>query len=52
MLDKVDGEANASDVAATIYKAVGIDIHKEYYSGLRPVPVAKEDAKPIDAILS
>ena len=48
----VDGEANASDVAATIYKAVGIDLHKEYYSGLRPVPIAKENASPIDEILS
>lgn len=48
----VDGEANASDVAATIYKAVGIDLHKEYYSGLRPVPIAKEDASPIDGILT
>jgi len=47
-----DGEANASDVAATIYQAVGIDLHKEYYSGLRPVPIAKEDAAPIDQILS
>jgi uncharacterized protein (DUF1501 family) len=47
-----DGEVDASDVAATIYKAVGIDLHKEYYSGLRPVPIAKEDAKPIDSILS
>lgn len=47
-----DGEANASDVAATIYKAVGIDLHKEYYAGLRPVPIAKEDAVPIDEILT
>lgn len=48
----VDGEANASDVAATIYKAAGVDLHKEYYSGVRPVPIAKEDAKPIDEILT
>jgi uncharacterized protein (DUF1501 family) len=48
----VDGEANASDVAATIYKALGIDLHKEYYSDLRPVPIAKEDASPIDEILT
>lgn len=47
-----DGEANASDVAATIYKALGISLHKEYFAGLRPVPVAKEDAVPIDGILS
>ena len=47
-----DGEANASDVAATIYAALGIDPHKEYHVGLRPVPLAKEDAVPIDSILS
>lgn len=47
-----DGEANASDLAATIYKAAGISLHTEYDAGLRPVPIAKEDAQPIDAILS
>ena len=47
-----DGEANASDVAATIYAALGIDPRKEYHVGLRPVPLAKEDANPIDAILA
>ncbi len=47
----VDGEANAGDVAATIYKALGIDPEKHYYVGPRPVPLAKEDAKPIQAIL-
>jgi hypothetical protein len=47
-----DGQANASDVAATIYKAVGIPLDKEYHAGLRPVPVAKEDAFPIDQILT
>jgi uncharacterized protein (DUF1501 family) len=48
----VDGEVNAGDVAATIYKAVGIEPEKHYYVGPRPVPLAKEDAKPIDEILS
>jgi uncharacterized protein (DUF1501 family) len=48
----VDGQANASDIAATIYRAVGIDLQKEYHSGLRPVPIAKEDAKPLDGILA
>ena len=47
-----DGEANASDVAATIYKAAGISLHKEYSAGLRPVPIAKEDAQPIAEILT
>lgn len=48
----VDGKANASDLAATLYRAVGIDLKKEYHSGLRPVPVAKEDAQPMEGILS
>ncbi len=48
----VEGEANAGDVAATIFKAVGIDPAKHYQVGPRPVPLAKEDAKPIAAILS
>ncbi len=48
----VDGEATAWDVAATIYKALGIDPDKEYYVGPRPVPLAKEDARPIREILA
>jgi uncharacterized protein (DUF1501 family) len=48
----VEGEANAGDVAATIFKAVGIDPAKHYQVGQRPVPLAKEDARPIEAILS
>lgn len=48
----VEGEANAGDVAATIFKALGIDPAKHYQVGPRPVPLAKEDAKPIRAILS
>jgi len=47
-----DGKARAQDVAATIYKAVGIDPHKDYYVGPRPVPLAKEDAVAIDGILA
>jgi len=48
----VEGEANAGDVAATIFKAVGIDPAKHYQVGQRPVPLAKEDSQPIEAILS
>ena len=47
-----DGEANAWDVAATIYQALGIDPMKHYHVGPRPVPLAKEDAIPITDILS
>lgn len=47
-----EGEANASDVAATIYQAVGIDPDKHYQVGPRPVPLSKEDSRPIKAILA
>ena len=48
----IDGEASASDLAATIYKAVGIDPWKHYYVGPRPVPLAKEDASVIKDVLA
>ena len=48
----VEGEATAGDVAATIFRAVGIDPARHYQVGPRPVPLAKEDAKPIKAILA
>jgi hypothetical protein len=48
----VDGEANASDLAATIYQAVGIDPWKHYHAGPRPVPLAKEDASVINDVLT
>ncbi len=48
----VDGEANAWDVAATIYSAVGLDPEMHYEVGQRPVPLAKEDARVIQSILS
>jgi hypothetical protein len=48
----VDGEAGAADVAATIFQAVGIDPQKHYYAGPRPVPLAKEDARPIKTVLA
>ena len=47
-----DGLANAGDLTATLYRAVGIDPHQEYHVGPRPVPLVKEDAKPIAAVLS
>lgn len=47
-----DGEANASDLAATIYQAAGLDLETEYYAGLRPVPIVKEDARILKEILA
>jgi hypothetical protein len=48
----VDGRANASDLAATIFKAAGLNPWKHYEVGLRPVPISKEDARPIDDVLA
>lgn len=47
-----DGKAGPGDIAATIYQAAGIDPWKHYMFGLRPVPLAPEDAEPIDAVLA
>jgi uncharacterized protein (DUF1501 family) len=47
-----DGQANASDLAATVYAALGIDLLREYQSGLRPVPIVKEDARVIREVLT
>lgn len=47
-----DGEANAGDLAATIYQAVGIDPRSDYQVGLRPVPLAKENSRVIEDILA
>ncbi|MFO0825644.1 MAG: DUF1501 domain-containing protein [Gemmataceae bacterium] len=47
-----DGQANASDLAATVYAALGIDLRREYMSGLRPVPIVKEDARVIREVLT
>jgi hypothetical protein len=47
-----NGEVNASDLTATIYRAVGINPRSEYQAGLRPVPLAKEKAKVISEILA
>lgn len=48
----VDGEVGAGDLFATIFKALGVDHHKEYMLGSRPIPIADFGAKPIDAILT
>ena len=47
-----DGQANASDLAATVYAAAGLDPRGEYQAGLRPVPRSKEDAKVIREVLA
>ncbi len=48
----VDGEIGAGDLFATIFKALGIDYHKEYMLGSRPIPIADFGAKPVEEILA
>jgi hypothetical protein len=47
-----DGKVGAGDVTATIYQAVGINPKKHYRAGPRPVPLAPEDARPIQTVLA
>jgi hypothetical protein len=46
-----DGVVSAGDLAATIYQAIGIDPHKEYHVGERPVPLVDEHARAVETIL-
>jgi hypothetical protein len=47
-----EGKVGAGDVAATIYKAVGINPKKHYKVSGRPVPLAPEDSLPIKTVLA
>jgi hypothetical protein len=48
----VDGEINAAELFATIYSALGINPHKNYYVGSRPVPLTEPGTKPVKAVLA
>ncbi len=48
----VDGEIGAAQLAATIFRALGIDPQKNYYVGSRPVPLTDVGTKPIQAVLA
>jgi hypothetical protein len=47
-----NGKVGASEVAATIYHAVGINPRKNYRVGPRPVPLVPEGTKPIATVLA
>jgi hypothetical protein len=47
-----DGKVEAGDVAATIYRAVGINPKKNYHLGPRPIPLVPETSKPIETVLA
>jgi uncharacterized protein (DUF1501 family) len=47
-----DGEIGAARMFATIYKALGIDPHKDYYVGARPVPLTDPGTTVVDELLA
>ena len=48
----VDGEIGAAQLFATIYKALGINPHKKYYVGTRPIPLVDEGTKEVKEVLA
>jgi hypothetical protein len=48
----VDGEVGAAQVLATIYRALGINHQKNYYVGVRPIPLTDPGTKPIKEALA
>lgn len=48
----VDGETDAAKLFATIYTALGINPHKNYYLGSRPVPLVDAGTEPIKEALA
>jgi hypothetical protein len=47
-----DGEIGAGDLFATIFEAIGIGHHKEYYLGARPIPIVDFGANPVTDVLA
>jgi hypothetical protein len=48
----VDGEIGAAQLFATIYRALGINPHKNYYVGARPVPLTEPGTKEVKEVLA
>jgi uncharacterized protein (DUF1501 family) len=44
-------EVDAGSLFATIYSALGINPHKNYYVGSRPIPLVNPGVEPIKAVL-
>jgi uncharacterized protein (DUF1501 family) len=47
-----EGETDAAKLFATIYSALGINPHKNYYLGSRPVPLVEPGTEPIKEVLA
>ena len=48
----VEGEVGAAELFATIYKALGINPHKNYYLGSRPIPLVEPGTKHVPEVLA
>src|SRR5262249_6382629 len=48
----VDGQVGAAELLATVYSALGINPHKNYYVGSRPIPLTEPGTRPIKAVLA
>jgi uncharacterized protein (DUF1501 family) len=48
----VEGETDAAKLFATIYSALGINPHKNYYLGSRPIPLVEPGTEPIKEVLT
>lgn len=48
----VDGEIGAPQLFATIYNALGVDHHKDYFVGSRPIPLTDPGTKPVREVLA
>ena len=51
-MEVVDGEVGAGDLFATILTALGIDPHKEYFVGSRPIPLVNPGHGPVTPVLA
>ena len=47
-----EGEIGAAELFATIFQALGIDPQKEYYVGVRPVPLTDIGTLPVSEVLA
>jgi uncharacterized protein (DUF1501 family) len=48
----VEGETDAARLFATIYSALGINPHKNYHLGSRPIPLVEPGTEPIKEVLA
>lgn len=47
-----DGEIGAGELFATIFEALGIPHHKDYFVGSRPIPLVNPGISPVEEVLA